>query len=423
MKQETKAAHQWLKAHLHRLNLVNDMNQQVGFTRLGYSKEEWEAMDVFKEIAEDLGLFVRRDFAGNLIARWNPSEEASSLPAVALGSHLDTVKGGGGYDGVAGVLCALGAVKELKNEGFQPDHPIEVICFASEESSRFAISTIGSKAMSGILDTEALENVQDETGTTIKKAVENRGLNWDSIKYAERSTDEIKSFVELHIEQGMRIENAGADFGVATAVACPIRLKVQIRGKMGHTGTTPMGMRQDALVTAAPLISFISEKAEQLSKESEYPIVATVSTLNVKPNAMNVIPGAVELGIDIRSVDDALKERFKSLVEAKCLSMEKESHVKMKTDILVHNSSIFLDQETSMALKKIGESLGLKSLVMESGAGHDVMNMSRKWPSGLVFIKCRDGVSHNPDEYASLEDLSIGVDILVGYLRNEARNG
>jgi hydantoinase/carbamoylase family amidase len=209
---------------------------------------------------------------------------------------------------------------------------------------------------------------------------------------------------------------------VATAVACPIRLKIEIEGKMGHTGTTPMGMRQDALVAAAPLITFISEKAEQLSNESQYPIVATASTLSVKPNAMNVIPGTVELGIDIRSVDDVLKEKFKALIEEKCTSIEKENNVKIEIDVLVHNASIHLDQDLSIKLKKIGESLGLRCLVMESGAGHDVMNMSKKWPSSLIFIKCRDGLSHHPEEYAALEDLRLGVDILVGYLQQETRN-
>jgi hydantoinase/carbamoylase family amidase len=413
---------QWLEQHLHQLNLVQDMNQPQGFTRSGYSLEEWEAHDVFKKIAEELGLTVRRDPAGNLMARWNSEKHNNSLPAVTLGSHLDTVKGGGGYDGVAGILCALAAIKELRDNGFQPDYPIEIICFASEESSRFPISTIGSKAMSGIIDPDELEKVKDEAGYTIKQAVESRGLNWDTIRYAEREENEIKSFVELHIEQGLRIENAGADFGVATAVACPIRLNVQIEGKMGHTGTTPMGMRQDALVAAASLITFISEKAEQLSNESQYPIVATTSKLLLKPNAMNVIPGTVELGIDIRSVDDVLKEKFKALIEEKCTSIEKENNVKIKIDVLVHNASIHLDEGLSIKLKEIGESLGFRCLIMESGAGHDVMNMSKKWPSSLIFIKCRDGLSHHPEEYAALEDLRLGVDILVGYLQQETRN-
>jgi hydantoinase/carbamoylase family amidase len=423
LEQSVISIDQWLEKHLLQLNLVEDMDQPHGFTRLGYSLEEWEAHDIFIKIAEELGLAVRRDQAGNVIARWNPQyNQNTSLPAVTLGSHLDTVKGGGGYDGLAGILCALGAIKELRDGGFQPDFPIEVICFASEESSRFPISTIGSKAMSGIIVPSELENLQDATGFTVKQAVESRNLNWETISYAEREENEIKSFVELHIEQGLRIENAGADFGIATAVACPIRLKVHVEGKMGHTGTTPMGMRQDALVAAAPLITFISEKAEQLSKESQYQIVATTSTLSVKPNAMNVIPGTIELGIDIRSVDDALKERFKVLIEEKCTSIEKEKNVKINIDTLVHNASIYLDQDLSVKLKEIGESLGHRCLVMESGAGHDVMNMSTKWPSSLIFIKCRDGLSHHPEEYTALEDLCLGVDILVGYLQQEARN-
>jgi hydantoinase/carbamoylase family amidase len=422
LKQSIISIEQWLEQHLLQLNLVEDMIQPKGFSRLGYSLEEWEAHDVFIQLAEKMELTVRRDQAGNVIARWNPVNlENTSLPAVTMGSHLDTVKGGGGYDGVAGILCALGAIKVLRDEGFKPYHPIEVICFASEESSRFPISTIGSKAMSGIIKPDELENVQDAKGATVKQAVESRGLHWSTIQLAEREQNDIKSFVELHIEQGLRIENAGTDFGVATAVACPVRLNVQIEGKMGHTGTTPMGMRQDALVAAAPLITFISEKAEELSKESEFPIVATASTLSVKPNAMNVIPGTVELGVDIRSVDDSLKERFTSWIEEMCYSIENEKNVAIKIDTIVHNASIHLDHELSGKLKEIGESLGHRCLVMESGAGHDVMNMSKKWPSSLIFIKCRDGLSHHPEEHATLEDLRLGVEILVGYLQQEAR--
>ncbi|MCM3717663.1 M20 family metallo-hydrolase [Fictibacillus phosphorivorans] len=423
MKQSVISTEQWLEEHLLQLNLVEDMNQPNGFSRLGYSPEEWEAHDIFIQIAEKMGLTVRRDQAGNVIARWNPVNAGNTaLPAVSMGSHLDTVKGGGGYDGVAGILCALGAIKVLKEEGFEPTHPLEVICFASEESSRFPISTIGSKAMSGIINPKELQDLQDAFGTTVKQAFESRGLHWGSIQYAEREQNEIKSFVELHIEQGMRIEHAGAEFGVATAVACPIRLSIQIEGKMGHTGTTPMGMRQDALVAAAPLITFISEKAEELSKESEYPIVATASTLTVQPNAMNVIPGTVMLGVDIRSVDDSLKERFKIMIKEKCQTIEKEKDVTIKVETIVHNASIHLNRELSEKLKKIGESLGYSPLVMESGAGHDVMNMSKKWPSSLIFIKCRDGLSHHPKEHATLEDLRIGVEILVGYLQQEAGN-
>ncbi len=411
----------WLEKHLCELNLTETMERPEGFCRLGYTAEEWKAIDVFISLAESLGLIVHRDEAGNAIARWETSR-MESLPAVAVGSHLDTVKGGGGYDGVAGVLCGLAAVKQLKEEDFQPAFPIEVICFASEESSRFGVSTIGSKAMSGILNKKELEDMQDEHGTTIRQAVESVGLNWNEIDQAKRTEAELKSFIELHIEQGTRIEDHGAEFGVVTAIACPIRLKVTITGQMGHTGTTPMGKRSDALVAAAPLISFISETAESLSDASEVPIVATASTIDLKPNAMNVIPGIVELGVDIRSVDDLLKEKMKDHINEKCIQLGQSFGVKMEVTTMVNNSSVQLDEKVRGKLQAAGESLGYKALVLESGAGHDVMNMAAKWPSGLIFIKCRNGLSHHPEEFATLDDLQIGTDIITQYLRNEAGN-
>ncbi|QZT35243.1 M20 family metallo-hydrolase [Caldalkalibacillus thermarum TA2.A1] len=424
---------EWLETTLKRLNVTDTMDPPQGFTRLGYTQEEWAAMDVFQQVAEELGLNVRQDAAGNRIARWETEQEdypsvsgltaipgASSRPAVALGSHLDTVVSGGGYDGVAGLLCALGAVKWLKRQGFTPLYPVEIICFAAEESARFGVSTIGSKAMAGLLSVEELAGVKDQHGITLREAVEQMGLSWSDITKAERSQQEIKRFVELHIEQGTRIEKSGAQFGVATAIACPIRLKIEVEGQMGHTGTTPMDERRDALVAVAPLISFVAERAEQLSASSPCPVVATASTLQVKPNVMNVIPGWVELGIDIRSVDDKLKIQLAQSIKEKCAELEQCYHVKIKIDTLVHNPSVTLDRSVADDLLQTGERLGYKGLLMESGAGHDVMNMAHKWPSGLLFIPCREGLSHHPREYAALDDLLMGTHILAAYLQGEA---
>ncbi|WP_370224611.1 M20 family metallo-hydrolase, partial [Cytobacillus sp.] len=326
---------------------------------------------------------------------------------------------GGGYDGVAGVLCGLAAVKVLKEEGFQPASPIEVICFASEESSRFGVSTIGSKAMSGLLNKNEVEDVTDEDGITIRQAVEDMGLSWDAIEEAERPESALKSFIELHIEQGTRVEDAGADFGAVTAVACPIRLKVIINGQMGHTGTTPMGKRKDAFVAAAPLVPFISETALSLSDSNAVPIVATASTFELKPNAMNVIPGTVELGVDIRSVDDLLKKEMEKLIREKCHQLSEAFGVKIEVKTLVHNPSVQLDDTVMRKLQHSGQALGYKALVLESGAGHDVMNMAAKWPSGLLFIPCKNGLSHHPDEFASIEDLEMGTKIIAQYLKTE----
>ncbi|WP_044338422.1 M20 family metallo-hydrolase [Rossellomorea aquimaris] len=406
---------EWLSTTLEALNLVETMEQPDGFTRLGYSEEETASMSVFRDVAETLGLSVRRDQAGNLFARWGGKTDH----VVMTGSHLDTVENGGGYDGAAGVLCSLGAVKALKERGFKPHNPIEVVCFASEESARFGVSTLGSKSVAGILD-KSVENVRDRHGVSIKDAVESTGLDWSSIEEAERTKDEILSFIELHIEQGTQIEDHGAQFGIVRGVACPIRLKVKVEGMAGHTGTTPMGKRKDALVALAPLITFVSQEAEKLSNQSQKPLVATVSTMNVKPNVMNVVPGQAEAGIDIRSVDDALKRSMADKIIEKCRSLENEFNVTINIETLVDNPSILLDEELTARVKRAGESLGYKTFEMDSGAGHDVMNMAVKWPSALVFIPCEKGISHHPKEYSSLEDLHAGVEILAEVLQQEA---
>jgi hydantoinase/carbamoylase family amidase len=406
---------EWLERTLKSLNLTDNMKRPDGFTRLGYSEEELESMAVFKQVSEELGLDVRRDEAGNLYARW----EGVSKNVVMTGSHLDTVENGGGFDGAAGVLCGLGAVKQLKEQGYKPQASIEVVCFASEESARFGVSTIGSKSVSGILD-PIIQEVEDRRGITVKQAVESVGLKWEDMWRAERSKDEILSFIELHIEQGTQIEDHGAQFGVVRGVACPIRLKVKVNGMAGHTGTTPMGKRKDALAALAPLISFVSKKAETLSVTSSKPLVATVSTLEIKPNVMNVIPGYAEAGIDIRSVDDQLKREMADEIIAFCTSLEEEFNVTMSVETLVDNPSILLDDNLRARVRNAGEQLGYKAFEMDSGAGHDVMNMAAKWPSALVFIPCEKGISHHPEEFTSLEDLSIGVNILAEVLKQEA---
>ncbi|MBM7585733.1 N-carbamoyl-L-amino-acid hydrolase [Bacillus pakistanensis] len=407
---------EWLEKTLKELNLVDTMDQPIGFTRLGYSVEELESIKAFKKVANELDLMVHSDQAGNTFARW---EGATDFPVVMTGSHLDTVESGGGYDGVAGVLCALGAIKRLKEKGFQPKHPIEVVCFASEESARFGVSTIGSKSVAGILD-KSVENVQDRHGVTIKEAIESTGLNWSNIEEAERPKNEIKSFVELHIEQGTQIEDHRAHFGIVRGVACPIRLKVKATGMAGHTGTTPMGKRKDALVALAPLITYVSQEAERLSAISSKPLVATVSTMEVKPNGMNVIPGYIELGIDIRSVDDSLKRQMADKIIQKCTILETKFNVTINIETLVDNPSILLDEKLTASVKAAGEQLGYISYEMDSGAGHDVMNMAAKWPSALIFIPCEEGISHHPKEHSTISDLQTGVDILTAVLQQEA---
>ena len=205
----------WLVEQLQRMNLSDVLVQPQGFTREGYTAEETEAIEAFKAIAEELGLDVSVDAAGNAIARWNVT---GGHAAVATGSHLDTVPNGGAFDGGAGVVCGLGAIKMLKEADFKPQRPIEVICFRSEESSHFGVSTIGSKAMSGILD-PSIGTLEDQHGITLAQAVESQGFVWQDLVNAKRSKHDLQCFVELHIEQGMHIVNHEKDYGVVKGVA------------------------------------------------------------------------------------------------------------------------------------------------------------------------------------------------------------
>lgn len=318
----------WLEKHLLMLNIEsNSINYEEGYTRLGYSKEESNSMDVFETIAKEIHMTVTTDQAGNRIARWNGTKD---IPAMALGSHIDTVIHGGAYDGVSGLLCALAAIHQLQKDLFVPVRPIEVICFASEESSRFGISTIGSEAMTGLIDKDAIAHLQDKEGMTIQETLDSAGYNWNRLHEAERSEDAIYKFLELHIEQGNRIEQSGKQFGVVTAIARPFRYKIAYTGQSNHSGTTLMDERKDALVAAANLISFIYDRANDLSKSEMHPIVATVGTVNILPNGMTSVPGFVELGIDIRSVNDSLKERLGKEILLQLTLIEDTYHVKTK---------------------------------------------------------------------------------------------
>lgn len=406
----------WLTEKLHILNGTETMDVPEGFTRLGLTEAEKVVHRQFAATAEEIGLQVHSDEAGNQWALW---EADATAPMIALGSHLDTVDNGGGYDGVAGVLAALAAVKTLKDSGFQPKKTIAVICFVSEESARFGVSTIGSKAITGKLEKQKISQVEDRDGVTIREAAEGFGIVWERIEQAAVPSDRIESFLELHIEQGTVLPASGSDIGIVHGIACPVRLRITAHGMANHTGTTPMDKRQDAFAAVAPLVQAVQQEALKRNQEAEQQLVATVSTVNLKPNAMNVIPGEVELGIDIRSVDDTAKRNFAAWVKEQCAVLKEESGVNIDVSTLVNNDSVMLDDSIREKLLNVSRDLGFGTLEMNSGAGHDVMNMQAKWPSGLVFIPCKDGISHHPAEFASLEDIDRGVQVLAASLQSE----
>lgn len=391
---------------------LQNMNQfgvdEPGITRLAYTKEWLRATEDLIEQCEREGMQVRMDSCGNVIAR--REGKRPELPAVAFGSHLDSVHQGGRYDGTAGVAAALEAVRCLNERGIETFHPIEILCFACEESSRFGVSTLGSKAMAGKLDGRSAGMLKDAQEITLEKALLECSLDVHSIERAQRDSRELKAFFELHIEQGPVLETNRTSIGIVREIAAPTRLQVRIDGRADHSGTTPVSYRKDALAGAAEVILEVERYAKQ---EAEQGSVATVGVCDIQPGAMNVVPGSVELKIDIRGTSVKSKERVSEGLLQAFRHIEKRRGLKIRQDWLGEEQPVRLHQEVADELARTCERLGISSMFMSSGAGHDAMNMACLCPTGLIFIPSKDGISHHPDELTPMEQIRTGAILLA----------
>ncbi|WP_066291621.1 Zn-dependent hydrolase [Bacillus sp. FJAT-29937] len=391
--------------------LFNKMNQynsgDIGITRVAYTNEEQAGTHAFMRLCMDEKLDVRLDPCGNLIAR--REGKIKGLPPIVIGSHLDTVYQGGKYDGLVGVTAGLEVISRLNEKGIVTDHPIEVVSFACEESSRFGVSTFGSKAMAGLLDKEKYRHLKDRDGITMEKALALCALDFNSIDEASRANEEFKAYFELHVEQGPVLINNQRKIGIVTGIAAPARLLLKIFGKASHSGTTPMNMRKDALLGASE-IALELEKAAML--EQSYGTVGTVGVLDIPSGAMNVVPGEVELKIDIRSTSTESRERVLNHVYETIASVKEKRQLEIESNVISLEEPVILSEELVDEFRNICDRKDLSYEVMQSGAGHDAMNMTRLGPVGLIFVPSVDGLSHHPDEYTDLDDILLGIDVL-----------
>lgn len=387
-----------------------------GVTRLGFSPEERELHRQVAEKLAALGADVRRDAIGNLIAR-RPGED-DTLPAVACGSHLDSVPQGGRYDGVAGVLAAVAALRTLKERGMRTRHPLEVIVFVSEESSRFGVATLGSKALTGRAQPEEWAGLTDFAGVSLPEALAGAGVDPAQIGAARRRPEEFKAFLELHIEQGRVLEETGNKIGIVTAIAAPTRLRVTLRGRADHSGATPMGLRRDALAAAAELVLAVERWGRA---EAPQQSVATVGILKAEPGAMNVVPGKAVVGIDVRGIDKESIARAVAGIRADLAEIARRRRVNAQVEELTAEDPVPLHPGIIATLEGVCRRLDVPYMLMPSGAGHDAMNMAHLTPTGMIFIPCREGISHNPAEEASLEDIARGAEVLLAALLELAK--
>ncbi|HWR43873.1 Zn-dependent hydrolase [Sporomusa sp.] len=406
---------EWVLAQLE--HVAQFGQDKSGVTRLAFSKADHQARQFITELMQEIGLTIHTDTIGNIIGRYEPEGSQSHLPAVMTGSHLDTVPSGGKYDGVLGVLCGLAAVKALKARG-DIKHPLEVVVFAAEESSRFNFATIGSKAMAGLANVHSWKRIKDQEGISLASELVALGLEIEHVGSAARSNNSIKGFLELHIEQGPILEQGRVSIGIVDKVSSPTKLKITVTGIPGHSGGTPMEDRQDALVSAAMIVLAV----KNISAEYDYQgAVATVTILRTYPGVISVIPGEVEMWVDIRgteheSIIDILQE-IKDAVS----TIADDNDTPVAIEVLSSEKPIILDQTINETIETVCQKLKLTSLRLDSRAGHDAMNIAHIAPTGLIFIPCKEGISHNGSEYVETEAIAAGLEVLTETLYQLAK--
>lgn len=377
-----------------------------GVNRIAFGDANWQARDYIVRRMEEAGLAVRSDAFGNLYGRKEGSDP--DAPAVLFGSHIDSVPSGGNFDGAVGVLAALEAARHIAEEKIAHEHPIEVVVFMAEESSRFGVATLGSKAACGHLSPDDLRALKDKEGKSLYEILAARGLRPDDIASA-RLTRPVKAFLEAHIEQGRVLEDCAKQLGVVTGIAASTRLKVRLSGQADHSGATPMHMRHDGLCAAAEIILAVERLA---AAAKEYPVVGTVGIIHAAPGVMNVIPGRVELGVDIRSISAETKDGVIEALRREIEAVSERRGVPVEIEMLPNEKPVLIDGRMRDFLTGICRASGHSYMELPSGAGHDAMHIAELAPTGMLFIPCKGGVSHNPAERAELDDIVAVTQIL-----------
>ncbi len=403
-----------LEENFQRLSVIGRQDGG-GITRLAFGEADWEARDVVIGFMKNAGLNIRVDAFGNIIGRREGLYPEKSV--VMLGSHIDSVPNGGNFDGVVGVLGAIEALQCLEDQQEQNDHPIEVVVFMAEESSRFGVATLGSKAFCGKLTPPNLDQYKDIDGITLAEAIQQRELAPENIAQAQYK-GEIKAFLELHIEQGKVLETTNHQIGIVTGIAAPTRFKAIITGQADHSGATPMNMRQDALTAAAEVILLVEQLAKKVSHMG---VVGTTGVIKAEPGAMNVIPGRVELGIDIRAIQLASKQWVVNELITGIDQIKTQRGVEIELITLTDEIPVEISKEMVGELQDVCKQHPYPNMLMPSGAGHDAMHLASLAHTGIIFIPCQGGISHNPAEWASMDDIVAGTEILLAAIRKIAK--
>jgi allantoate deiminase len=390
--------------------LARCSEQPDGLTRVYLSPEQRAASTLVLRWMADAGMQVRLDAIGNVVGRYEG--DRAGLPCLLLGSHLDTVRDAGKYDGMLGVITAIECVGALHAQRRRLPFAIEVVGFADEEGVRFNVTLLGSRAVAGSFDRSNLER-SDRDGLAMRDAMRAFGLDPEAIGKAERGREELLAYVELHIEQGPVLEQEGLPVGVVTAINGGNRLAIELTGTAGHAGTVPMHLRRDALAAAAECVLAVERIAS-----SDRELVGTVGKIEAAPGAINVIPGRVRFSVDVRAPTDSQRERALGEIRAAIADIAHRRKVALDVqpvwDAKTTPCAPWLQEQIVAAVA--GE--GVTPRRLPSGAGHDGMAISAIADIGMLFVRCKGGISHNPAEAISEEDAGVAARVFLRFIEN-----
>ena len=376
------------------------------YTRRAFSDQDRAARQWLAGRMTEAGLVPTVDPAGNQIGRRVGTDSTSTL---MVGSHLDTVEAGGRFDGIAGVLAGLEVARCLDASGHRLRHPLEVVNFTCEEPSDFGLSTIGSRAISGKLDAATAAGLRDRTGRTLAAAIDSVGGRAAELDAARRAPGDIARYLELHIEQSVSLDRAKIPLGIVTAIAAPSRYRVEIRGRQDHAGGTPMSDRRDAAAAAAELVLLV----ERVAQEAGRGMVGTVGYIETRPNMINIVPGEADLLVDFRGIDPAAIAETLARFEDGTGGIAARRGVAIEWTSLMRDAPLTVPPDMVAAAEAAAGAVGTPWQRVTSGASHDANHVARLCPIGLLFIPCRDGRSHCPEEWAEVEHLATGTRVLL----------
>lgn len=396
-----------LQSHFEAMSLIGKIGE-TGTNRPAHSPDEKKAFELAASWMQEAGMTTKIDNFGNLIGTLKGSNP--DLPVLMMGSHLDSQPYGGRFDGVAGVLCAIEVVKTLRDNNIVPERRIQVVSFADEEGWRFNKGLFGSKGILGKLEEGDLQRT-DKDGITREQALKDFGCDITKFKEDEYQPGSIHCFLELHIEQGPVLDIANKPVGVVSGISGPLWATLKLKGMAGHAGSVPMAIRKDALVGAAEIIIALNEIATQIPGA---PTVGTVGTLNVFPASRNIIPEEVTLTIDLRDIDLERRHRYEKQLMERIESITQKHGLTYTMSEDTNSEPRYCADWIKQIIHDQCNKLNLDAPELMSGPFHDSLPLSYFCDYGMIFIRSKDGISHNPLEYSSYEDLALGTEVLLG---------